>query len=148
MLRSTVLDKTRFVEAAQLLGVKGLGDARELYPWRHFSVGPDFDAEVNIVGVEVDAGGERRDTTQVNLEDTVGNSDTLGFGPQNGTTTSSWPWTRNRVDAEDHRVAAIGHVGAIAEIDYFTLEIDLVVDASGGVSSVRAREAKQTKTTG
>ena len=107
------MDKTRFVEAAQLLGVKGLGDARELYPWRHFSVGPNLDPKVDIVGVEVDASWERGNTTQVDLENTVGDGDTLSFGPEIGTGTSSWPWTRNRVDAEDHRVAAIGHIGTV-----------------------------------
>ena len=129
------MDKTGFVEASQLLGVEGLGYARKLDAGSHFSVSADLDAEVDVVGVEVDGGWQDGDATQVNLEDTVGDGDGLGFGPQIGTGTSYV------VDTENDRVATVGHIGTV-EVNELALEIYLVVDADGGVSSIGTREAK------
>ena len=116
-----------------------MGHGRELDPWRHLSIGSDLDAEVDVVGIEVNASWECGDTTKVNLKDTVGNSNRLGFSPQCTTGTGYV------VDAVDDGVATVCDIGAV-EVNELTLEIDLVVDAGGGMNSIGTRGLEQAKT--
>ena len=130
-----------------LVGVEGIRDSCEADQWGHLTIAVEVDAEIDVVGIEIDRTRKSGRITKSGLKHTVRHGHTLGFPPnriivRSGCTRACR--TSGRVQTEQKRIAPVGDVGPVG-IDDFPLKVDLFVYAGRSFNRRNERESAHEK---